>query len=92
MEQKQRSYTDYEYRNIKDRERQVIAQMLDELKDSKDKRYLFKDKHVVTDIKDALKSVNGIINGVKDLIRMFKRWQPHLSEEQVALLFCYYSL
>ena len=28
---------------------------------------------LVKDIKDALKSVNGIINGVKDLIRMFKR-------------------
>lgn len=50
-----RSYTDNEYKNIKKRERQVIAEMLDELKDSKDKRYLFKNKHVVTDIKDMLK-------------------------------------
>lgn len=49
-----RSYTDKEYRNIKVREREVIAAMLDELKDSKDKRYLFKNKHVVTDIKDML--------------------------------------
>jgi len=49
-----RTYTDNEYRNIKIRERQVIAEMLDELKDSKDKRYLFKNKHVVTDIKDML--------------------------------------
>ena len=54
MEKNNRAYTDHEYRNIKDRERQVIAQMLDELKDSKDRRYLFKDKHVVTDIKDML--------------------------------------
>ncbi len=54
MEQKNRAYTDYEYRNIKQREREVISQMLDELKNSKDRRYLFKDKHVVTDIKDML--------------------------------------
>ena len=55
MEQNQRAYTDREYKNIKQREREVIGQMLDQLKDSKDKRYLFKDKHVVTDIKDMLK-------------------------------------
>ena len=54
MENKQRAYTDYEYRNIKNREREVIQQMLDELKSSKDRRYLFKDKHAVTDIKDML--------------------------------------
>ena len=41
MEQKNRAYTDYEYRNIKQREREVISQMLDELKNSKDRRYLF---------------------------------------------------
>ena len=49
-----RKYTDSEYRNIKRREREVIGQMLDELKKSKDKRYLFKEKHVVTDLKDML--------------------------------------
>ncbi|MBQ9272854.1 MAG: AMP-binding protein [Mogibacterium sp.] len=49
-----RRYTDTEYRNIKKREREVIGQMLDELKKSKDKRYLFKEKHVVTDLKDML--------------------------------------
>ena len=54
MENNQRTYTDYEYRNIKQREREVISQMLNELKDSKDRRYLYKDKHVVTDIKDML--------------------------------------
>ena len=53
-ERTERAYTDHEYRNIKQREREVIAAMLDELKDSKDKRYLFKDKHVVTDLKDML--------------------------------------
>ena len=37
METNNRAYTDYEYRNIKQRERQVIAQMLDELKNSKDR-------------------------------------------------------
>ena len=50
-----RRFTDSEYRNIKRRERDVISQMLDELKKSKDKRYLFKDKHVVTDLKDMLR-------------------------------------
>ena len=49
-----RRFTDSEYRNIKRREREVIGQMLDELKKSRDKRYLFKDKHVVTDLKDML--------------------------------------
>ena len=49
-----RRFTDSEYRNIKRREREVIGQMLDELKKSKDKRFLFKDKHVVTDLKDML--------------------------------------
>lgn len=49
-----RRFTDSEYRNIKRREREVIGQMLDELKKSKDRRYLFKDKHVVTDLKDML--------------------------------------
>lgn len=49
-----RRFTDSEYRNIKHREREVIGQMLEELKKSKDKRYLFKDKHVVTDLKDML--------------------------------------
>ena len=54
MKDIKRTYTDNEYRNIKRREREVIAEMLDELKDSKDKRYLYRDKHVVTDIKDML--------------------------------------
>ncbi len=49
-----RKYTDEQYRNIKRREREVIEQMLSELKKSKDKRYLFKEKHVVTDLKDML--------------------------------------
>ncbi len=49
-----RRYTDTEYRNIKRREREVIEQMFEELKKSKDKRYLFRDKHVVTDLKDML--------------------------------------
>ena len=33
-----RRFTDSEYRNIKRREREVIGQMLEELKKSKDKR------------------------------------------------------
>lgn len=47
-------YTELEYRNIKRREREVIAEMLSELKASKDRRYLYRDKHVVTDLKDML--------------------------------------
>ena len=49
-----RVYSDAEYKNIKRREREVIANMLDEVKSSKDKRYLHRDKHVVTDLKDML--------------------------------------
>ncbi|MBR0307631.1 MAG: AMP-binding protein [Mogibacterium sp.] len=49
-----RRYTESEYRNIKRREREVIGQMLEELKKSKDKHYLFKDKHVVCDLKEML--------------------------------------
>ena len=47
-------YSDSTYRSIKRREREVIDGMISELKSSKDKRYLFRDKHVVTDIKDML--------------------------------------
>ena len=54
MDSKERAYSDQEYRNIKKRERQVIGEMLEQLKNSKDKRYLYKDKHVVTDLKDML--------------------------------------
>ena len=36
-----RKYTDSEYRYIKNREREGIGQMLEDLKKSKDKRYLF---------------------------------------------------
>ena len=50
-----RRFTDSEYRNIKRREYEVIEEMLSELKKSKDKRYLFKEKHVVTDLKDMLR-------------------------------------
>ncbi len=54
MERNERTYTEKEYKNIKKREREVIQEMLDGLRNSKDKRYLFKDKHAVTDIKDML--------------------------------------
>ncbi|MBE6041045.1 MAG: long-chain fatty acid--CoA ligase [Clostridiales bacterium] len=49
-----RVYSDAEYKNIKRREREVIGNMIEEIKSSKDKRYLFRDKHVVTDLKDML--------------------------------------
>ena len=48
------NYSDAVYRNIKRREREVIQSMIDELKSSKDKRYMFRDKHAVTDLKDML--------------------------------------
>jgi long-chain acyl-CoA synthetase len=48
------SYTDTEYRNIKQRERDVIAAMLKELKNTKNRYFLYRDKHVVTDLKDML--------------------------------------
>ncbi|MBR5741113.1 MAG: acyl--CoA ligase, partial [Firmicutes bacterium] len=46
--------TETEYKNIKQRERDVIEGMLRELKNSKDRRYMYRDKHVVTDLKDML--------------------------------------
>lgn len=49
-----RTYTEAEYRNIKRREREVIAEMIRQVQDSKDKRYMYRDKHVVTDLKDML--------------------------------------
>ena len=68
-----RKYTDSEYRNIKRREREVISQMLDELKKSKDKRYLFKDKHVVTDLKDML---NYSADQYPDLPLFMQKYDP----------------
>lgn len=47
-------YSDSVYRSIKRRERDVIQSMIKDLKSSKDRRYLFRDKHAVTDIKDML--------------------------------------
>jgi len=48
------AYTDADYRNVKQREKDVIAEMLRELKNSKDKHYLYRDMHPVTDLKDLL--------------------------------------
>ncbi len=48
------TYTDTEYRIIKQREKDVIAEMLRDLKNSKDRCYLYRDKHAVTDLKDLL--------------------------------------
>lgn len=47
-------YSDSVYRSIKRREREVIEGMIKDLKSSKDKRYLFRDKHAVTDLKDLI--------------------------------------
>ena len=69
-----RKYTDAEYRNIKRREREVIEQMLNELKKSKDKRFLFKEKHVVTDLKDML---NYSADEHPDLPLFMQKYKPN---------------
>ena len=76
-----RKYTDSEYRNIKRREREVIGQMLDELKKSKDKRYLFKDKHVVTDLKDML---NYSADQWPDLPLFMQKYDPKKPFREVS--------
>ena len=48
------NFTETEYRNIKLREREVIETMLKELRASKDRRYMYRDKYPVTDLKDML--------------------------------------
>ena len=67
-------YSDSVYRNIKRREREVIQGMIDELKSSKDKRYLFRDKHVVTDIKDML---NYSADNYGDLPVFMQKYKPN---------------
>ena len=76
-----RKYTDSEYRNIKRREREVIGQMLEELKKSKDKRYLFKDKHVVTDLKDML---NYSADEHPDLPLFMQKYDPKKPFREVS--------
>ena len=76
-----RKYTDSEYRNIKRREREVIGQMLDELKKSKDKRYLFKEKHVVTDLKDML---NYSADEWPDLPLFMQKYKPNQPFREVS--------
>ena len=76
-----RKYTDAEYRNIKRREREVIEQMLSELKKSKDKRYLFKDKHVVTDLKDML---NYSADEHPDLPLFMQKYKPNQPFREIS--------
>ena len=76
-----RKYTDAEYRNIKRREREVIEQMLNELKKSKDKRYLFKDKHVVTDLKDML---NHSADEYPDLPLFMQKYKPNQPFREIS--------
>ena len=76
-----RKYTDSEYRNIKRREREVIGQMLDELKKSKDKRYLFKEKHVVTDLKDML---NYSADEHPDLPLFMQKYKPNQPFREIS--------
>ena len=76
-----RKYTEAEYRNIKRREREVIQQMLDELKKSKDKRYLFKEKHVVTDIKDML---NYSADEHPDLPLFMQKYKPNQPFREIS--------
>ena len=76
-----RKYTDSEYRNIKRREREVIEQMLNELKKSKDKRYLFKEKHVVTDLKDML---NYSADEHPDLPLFMQKYKPNQPFREIS--------
>ena len=76
-----RKYTDAEYRNIKRREREVIEQMLNELKKSKDKRFLFKDKHVVTDLKDML---NYSADEHPDLPLFMQKYKPNQPFREIS--------
>ena len=76
-----RRFTDSEYRNIKRREREVIGQMLDDLKKSKDKRYLFKEKHVVTDLKDML---NYSADQHPDLPLFMQKYRPNQPFKEIS--------
>jgi long-chain acyl-CoA synthetase len=76
-----RRYTDSEFGNIKRREREVIEQMLDELRKSKDKRYLFKEKHVVTDLKDML---NYSADEHPDLPLFMQKYSPNQPFKKIS--------
>jgi len=76
-----RRYTDSEFGNIKRREREVIEQMLEELKKSKDKRYLFKEKHVVTDLKDML---NYSADEHPDLPLFMQKYSPNQPFKKIS--------
>lgn len=76
-----RKYTDSEYRNIKNREREVIGQMLEDLKKSKDKRYLFKEKHVVTDLKDML---NYSADHHPELPLFMQKYDPNMPFREIS--------
>lgn len=78
-----RRFTESEYRNIKRRERDVISEMLDELRKSKDKRYLFKDKHVVTDLKDML---NYSADEYPDLALFMQKNKPNEPFREISYL------
>ena len=71
-----RSYTEAEYRNLKRREREVIQHMLDEVRDSKDKRYMYRDKHAVTDIKDMLNQSAQLYGDAPLFMQKYKSNEP----------------
>lgn len=77
----ERLYTEAEYKNIKRREREVIAEMLDQLKNSKDKRYMYRDKHVVTDLKDML---NQSAEMYGDTPLFMQKYGPRLPYQEVS--------
>ena len=66
-------YSDSVYRSINRREREVIQAMIKDLKSSKDKRYLFRDKHAVTDIKDML---NYSADNYGDIPLFMQKYSP----------------
>ena len=67
-------YSDSVYRSIKRREREVIESMIKDLKSSKDKRYLFRDKHAVTDLKDL---INRSADEYADLTIFMQKYRPN---------------
>ncbi len=71
-----RSYTEAEYRNLKRREREVIQHMIDEVKNSKDKRYMYRDKHAVTDLKDMLNQSAQLYGDAPLFMQKYKSNEP----------------
>ena len=73
--------TEAEYRNIKKREKEVIEEMLEELRNSRDKRYLYRDHHAVTDLKDML---NQAAERYGDAPLFMQKYGPKLPFQEIS--------